>query len=214
VQPPPELPFDDEADLADPVVQSFLTRIPEARRLHAARGLTEAESWATLRDLPRQARLDRLLHGSPGLRKESWIELAFSGGIFELGRLQFAPHDGRLEIHIPEEGGPLEPAAVDASLARARKLFRDHAEARCRSWLLDPQLLGLLPADSNIVSFQRRFEPTGESHLGDDDVLEFVFHTLARDLDRLPRGTTLERVLGDHLRGGGHLYTTTGTLAL
>jgi len=214
VEAPPELPFDDEADLADPVVQSFLARIPEARRLHAARGLTDEESWATLRDLPRHARLDRLLHGTAGLRKESWVELAFSDGIFELGRLQFAPRDGLLEIHIPEEGGPLAPASVDASLARARELFPDHAEARCRSWLLDPQLLELLPSESNIVSFQRRFELTGEGRLGDADVLEFVFHTLAGDLDRLPRGTMLERVLGDHLRGGGHLYSTTGTLAL
>jgi hypothetical protein len=214
VQAPLELPFDDEADLADPVVQSFLARIPEARRLHAARGLTHAESWATLRDLPRHARLDRLLHGTPGLRRESWVELAFSGGIFELGRLQFAPRDGQLEIHIPEEGGPLAPAAVDASLARARELFPDHAETRCRSWLLDPQLLELLPFDSNIVRFQSRFGLTGEAHAGDADVLEFVFHTLDPDLERLPRTTTLERVLGDHLRGGGHLFTTTGTLAL
>jgi hypothetical protein len=45
-------------------------------------------------------------------------------------------------------------------------------------------------------------------------VLEFVFHTLEPDLDALPRETTLERSLGDHLRGGGHLRTGTGTLAL
>jgi hypothetical protein len=202
VQPPPEPPFDDVSDLADPVVRSFLARIPEARRLHAERGL------------PRHARLDRVLHGTPGLRKESWVELAFSGGIFQLGRLQLAPRDGWLEIHIPEEGGALAPPAVDASLARAAELFPGYAEARCRSWLLDPQLLGLLPSDSNIVSFQSRFELTSERHPGDADVLEFVFHTLERDLDRLPRRTTLERQLADHLLAGGRLYTTTGTLAL
>ena len=118
-----ELRFDDDADRDDPVVQTFLARIPEARRLHAARGLTEEESWQTLRDLPRHARLDRLLHGTPGLRKEWWVELAFSGRLFQVGRLQFEPRDGYLAVHIPEEGGPLTPAAVDASLARARELF-------------------------------------------------------------------------------------------
>jgi hypothetical protein len=214
VQPPPELSFDDQADVVDPVVQSFLVRIPEARRLHAARGLTDEESWRTLRDLPRHARLDRLLHGTPGLRKEWWVELAFSGRIFELGRLQLEPRAGYLAIHIPEEGGPLTPAAVDASLARARELFPEHAEARCTSWLLDPQLLELLPPGSNIVAFQRRFAPTGETRLGDAEVLEFVFHTLEPNLDRLPRETALQRAVGDHLRGGGHLCTTTGTLAL
>jgi hypothetical protein len=214
VQPPPDLSFDDEADVVDPVVQSFLARIPEARRLHAARRLTDEESWRTLRDLPRHARLDRLLHGTPGLRKEWWVELAFSGRIFELGRLQLEPRDGYLAIHIPEEGGPLTPAAVDASLARARELFPEHAEARCTSWLLDPQLFELLPPGSNIVAFQRRFARTGETRLGDPEVLEFVFHTLEPNLDRLPRETALQRAVGDHLRGGGHLYTTTGTLAL
>jgi GNAT-like C-terminal domain/N-acyltransferase N-terminal domain len=214
VEPPAELSFDDEVDVADPVVQLFLARIPEARRLHADLGLTDEESWRTLRDLPRHARLDRILHEEPGLRKEWWVELAFSGKICELGRLQFELRDGYLAIHIPEEGGPLAPAAVDASLARARELFPHSAEARCSSWLLDPQLRELLPSGSNIVAFQLRFEPTGESRPGDADVLEFVFHTLEPDLDALPRETTLERLLGDHLRGGGHLRTDTGTLAL
>lgn len=214
VQPPPELLFDDEADVADPVVQSFLARIPEARLLHGELGLTDEESWQTLRDLPRHARLDRILHGSPGLRKAWWVELAYSGRVAQLGRLQFEPRDGYLAIHIPEEGGPLAPAAADASLGRARELFPDHTEARCTSWLLDRQLRELLPAGSNIVAFQRRFEPTEKTLPGDADVLEFVFHTLDPDPDALPRETTLQRALGDHLRAGGHLFTATGTLAL
>ena len=209
-----ELRFDDDADRDDPAVQAFLARIPEARRLHAELGLTEEESWQTLRDLPRHARLDRILHGSPGLRKAWWVELAFSGSLAQLGRLQFEPRDGYLAIHIPEEGGPLTPAAVDASLVRARELFPDYVEARCTSWLLDPHLRELLPPGSNIVAFQQRFEPTGETQPGDSDVLEFAFHTLQPRLDGLPRETTLQRALGDHLRSGGHLRTVTGTLAL
>jgi hypothetical protein len=208
-----QLHFADDADREDPAVQSFLARIPEARQLHAARGLTEEESWATLRDLPRHAHLDRLLHGTPGLRKDWWVELAFSGRLFELGRLQFEPRAGFLAIHVPEEGGPLAPAAVDASLARARELFPDYPEARCSSWLLDPQLVTLLPADSNIVSFQRRFEFVANEEV-ERRVLEFVFHTLGADLGSLPRETTLQRAVLDHLGSGGHLYTVVGTLAL
>jgi hypothetical protein len=208
-----ELRFDDDADRDDPLVRTFLARIPEARRLHAARGLTDEESWETLQDLPRHAHLDRLLHGTPGLRKGWWVELAFSGRLFQLGRLQFEPRDGFLAVHIPEEGGQLRPAAVDASLARAREVFPDHAEARCSSWLLDPQLAMLLPAGSNIVAFQGRFEPVADEGV-DPRVLEFVFHTLDPDLARLPRETTLQRTIVDHLRGGGRLHRVTGTLAL
>ena len=207
-----ELRFDDGAD-RDPVVQPFLARIPQARRLHAGRGLTDEESWDTLQDLPRHAHLDRLLHGTPGLRKKWWVELAFSGRLFQLGRLQFEPRDGFLAIHIPEEGGPLAPAAVDASLVRAREIFPEHTDARCSSWLLDPQLATLLPAGSNIVSFQRRFEPDADEGV-EPRVLEFVFHTLDPDLGPLPRDTTLQRAIVDHLRGGGHLHSVTGTLAL
>lgn len=214
VEPPPELSFDDEVDLADPVVQSFLARIPEARRLHADLGLGDGESWGTLRDLPRHARLDRILHGTPGLRKDWWVELAFSGKLVQLGRLQFEPRRTCLNIHIPEEGGPLAPDAVDASLVRAKELFPAYAQACCTSWLLDPQLAEWLPPTSNVVQFQRRFTPTGETGPDDDRVLEFVFHTLDGDLERLPQRTTLERALVRHWRNGGHLYYVAGRLDL
>jgi hypothetical protein len=195
-------------------VQPFLARVDEARRLHAARGLTEQESWQTLQDLPRHAHLDRLLHGTPGLRTGWWVELAFSGRLFQLGRLQYEPRDGRLNLHVPEDGGPLRPQAVDASLARAREVFPEHREARITSWLLDPQLRTYLPADSNIVRFQRRFEPVADVGVDDAKVLEFVFHTLDPDLERLPRETALQRAIVDHLRGGGHWISVTGTLEL
>jgi hypothetical protein len=209
-----ELDFHDDADREDPVVQAFLERIPRARALHAARGLTEEESWATLQDLPRHAHLDRLLHGMPGLRKDWWVELAYSGRLFQLGRLQYEPRDGFLSLHVPEEGGPLSPKAVDASLERAREVFPEHAEARITSWLLDPQLGEYLSPASNILRFQRRFQVVGDTGVEDARVIEFVFHTLAADLDRLPRETTLQRAVVDHLSRGGHWLSVVGRLDL
>lgn len=209
-----KLCFHDPADRAHPSVAPFLARVDEARALHASRGLTDEESWQTLQDLPRHAHLDRLVYGTPGLRTGWWVELAFSGRLFQLGRLQFEPRDGFLSVHIPEEGGPLTPAACDASFARAREVFPDAREARCRSWLLDPQLAELLPATSNIVAFQRRFELLDEGENEDDRVLEFVFHALAPDLDQLPQETTLQRAIVGHLRAGGHFAGPTGTLEL
>lgn len=209
-----QLRFRDDADRAHPSVQRFLARIPEARALHAARGLTDEESWETLQDLPRHAYLDRLLHGTPGLRKDWWVELAFSGRLFQLGRLQYEPRDGYLNLHVPEEGGPLTPASVDASLARAREVFPEQHEARITTWLLDPQLPALLGGDSNIVRFARRFELVGDTGVDDDGVVEFVFHTLAADLDELPQATRLQRAVVAHLRTGGHFRSTVGRLDL
>jgi hypothetical protein len=209
-----ELRFRDAADRDHPSVQAFLARIPEAQALHAARGLTDEESWETLQDLPRHAHLDRLLHGTPGLRKDWWVELAFSGRLFQLGRLQYEPRDGYLNVHVPEEGGPLAPAAVDASLARAREVFPEHREARITSWLLDPQLGRLLGDDSNIVRFARRFEVIGDAGIEDDRVLEFVFHRLDAELDALPQETRLQRAVVTHLGSGGHVVSTVGRLDL
>ena len=208
-----ELRFQDTADRDDPVVQGFLARIPEAQELHRGRGLTDEESWETLQDLPRHAHLDRLLHGSPGLRKDWWVELAFSGRLFQLGRLQYEPSDGYLNLHVPEEGGPLIPAAVDASLARAREVFPEYREARITTWLLDPQLAGPLGDDSNIVRFARRFEVIRDE--GEEErVLEFVFHSLDADLDALPQDTGLQRAIVGLMRSGGRLRTTVGRLDL
>ena len=209
-----ELRFRDAADRDHPSVQPFLARVPAARALHAARGLTDAESWETLQDLPRHAHLDRLLHGTPGLRKGWWVELAFSGRLFQLGRLQYEPRDGYLNLHVPEEGGPLTPERVDASLARAREVFPEHTEARIESWLLDPQLAALLGEDANIVRFARRFELLADEGVDDEHVVEFVFHTLDPDLDALPQATRLQRAIVSHIRSGGHFHSTLGRLAL
>ena len=85
-----------------------------------------------------------------------------------------------IDTHIPE-AGPLTPAAVDESFARAEALFARHfadhpaTELHCRSWLLDPYLAEVLPADSNLVRFQRRWELYGEPEPGDHDAVFFVF---------------------------------------
>ena len=185
-------------------------RLPEVRAKHAALGLTEDESAATLRDVFRAHEV----RGEEPFADLEWIDVVFSGRLAELGRLQFEDHgEGVLDVHIPETG-PLTPALCDASFARARELFSAHHTAICHSWLLDPQLADVLPPTSNIVRFQRRFELTGESDDGNEDVLRFVFHTSSPDLDRLRPRTTLERALVEHMRAGRSWRTPTGVTSL
>jgi hypothetical protein len=138
----------------------------------------------------------------------------WSGRLAELGRLQFESRaNGVLAVHIPESG-PLTPAACDASFRRAREVFPERHVASCHSWLLDPQLADVLPADSNIVRFQHRFELTDEGGDGNADVLRFVFHTSDPALDKLVPTTTLERALVEHMREGGQWRTPTGVTSL
>jgi GNAT-like C-terminal domain len=186
-------------------------RIPEVRARHEALGLTDDESWATLRDVFRAHEV----RGEEPFSDEEWIDVVFSGRLAELGRLQFEDEgDGLLEVHIPETGQPLDPAACDASFARAREVFPRHHTARYTSWLLDPQLADVLLDTSNIVRFQRRFELQTEGEDGNEDVLRFVFHTADADLARLSPRTTLERALVEHMRAGRSWRVPTGVTSL
>lgn len=205
-----ELRFED-----DPLAQSFVARIPGLQARHRALGLSDEESRATIQALPRHVALHRQCGGEPGGWWVEWIEMIWNGRLAELGRLQFEDRgDGVLDVHIPETGIPLDPASCDASFARAREVYPDHHTARCTSWLLDPQLAEALPLSSNIVRFQRRFELRAEGREANDDVLRFVFHTYAPDLDRLTPRTTLERALLERMRAGGTWRAATGVTSL
>src|SRR5207302_9470127 len=132
----------------------------------------------------------------------------------ELGRLQFEDRgDGVLDVHVPETG-PLDPLACDMSFSRAREIFPGHHTAACTSWLLDPALADELPADSNIVQFQSRFDLDDEGEPANGDILRFVFHTYDTDLDKLEPTTTLERSLVARMRAGEHWRAPRGVTSL
>ena len=214
-------------------VYVYLAALADVRRFHLQRGIPDDISWATLSDLGRNLKRDRLLLGDGGLRTSGWLTLHFRGSIYQLGRLQFnrvnirAAHvadafregEPTLGIHIPESG-PLTPEACDDSLAQARPFFSRHFPetptrlAICTSWLLDPQLAEYLAPDSNIVRFGRRFTLVGDGYDGDADVLRFVFHRIAPRIDDLPQRTTLERAIVAHLRAGKHWRNRTGWVEL
>src|SRR3989475_7741632 len=107
-------------------VYVYLAALADVRRFHLQRGIPDDISWATLSDLGRNLKRDRLLLGDGGLRTSGWLTLHFRGSIYQIGRLQFNLRDatrGRvgdspgagepaLDIHIPESG-PLAPEACD-----------------------------------------------------------------------------------------------------
>jgi hypothetical protein len=214
-------------------VYVYLAALTDVRRFHRERRVPDEISWATLADLGRNLKRDRLLLGDGGLRTSGWLTLHFRGALYQLGRLQFnrmyvrAAHvadafregEPALGVHIPESG-PLTPEACDDSFAEAPQFFARHFPetpthlAICTSWLLDPQLADYLAPDSNVIRFQRRFSLVGEGYDGDADVLRFVFHRIAPNIDDLPQGTTLERAIVAHLRAGKHWRDRTGWLEL
>lgn len=191
-------------------LHAYLAVLPQVREWHAKQWIPEEISRATLAQLGSRVR-------QGGVISHHWFTRHFRGSLYRLGRLQFDRAEPALEVHIPGDG-PLTPAACDESFAAARPFFAEHFpdehydRATCSSWLLDPQLADYLPADSNILRFQRRFTLLSQGEPGDDEIVEFIF-----DLppgSTLPRRTTLQRAIADHLAAGNHWYHVLGSVEL
>ena len=200
---------------------------------HVEHGVDPSITAATLADVGRHFRLHRQTHDVFGLETGWFLSWHLAGSLYQLGRLQFAlrpPAAGEtlppgepqwlLDIHIPQTG-PLLPTSVDAALRQAVEFFGSHFPDRpvrtalCSSWLLDPYLLEHLPPDANISRFQSRFEPYRESRPAQGDAIYFVFRTRSlADLDRLPRETSLQRLVLDRIADGGTWRSYRGYLAL
>ncbi|GAA3511798.1 acyltransferase domain-containing protein [Actinocatenispora rupis] len=208
----------------------FLAASPALVAYHEGHGVPADITADTFADLGSKAALHRRTHGTGGLDKQAWFTLHFRGLLYALGRLQFnvdtardraggpPPETPTLDAHIPESG-PMTPAACDASFAAAPGFFLRHFGTRydvaaCTSWLMDDQLTEYLPAESNIVRFQRRFRLAPGGYEGDRNIIEFVFRRIDPDLDDLPQDTSLQRAVVSHLRAGRHWQVRTGWVDL
>ncbi|WEO98064.1 acyltransferase domain-containing protein [Streptomyces sp. FXJ1.172] len=214
-------------------VYVFVAAVPRTLDRYRERGIPPEISRRTLADLGRHMAAHRRRHGATGLRTGRWLVRHFRGELFQLGRLQFerarlgqrsapvlaaagvdaVPGTPCLNLHIPDFHGPLTPSACDRSLTWAREFFARYfpeerpVAALCHSWLLDPQLRRYLPADSNIIRFQDRFRTAREdTEPADTEPVQFVFGNPDLPVAELPRRTSVERAVGDHLRTGGHWY--------
>jgi GNAT-like C-terminal domain/N-acyltransferase N-terminal domain len=210
-------------------VHVFLGALPAVQQYHRARGISDRVSRRSLMDLGRNLTVHRMRYGARGLDNPDWFAVHFSGGVYDLGRLQFqrsrldeamaaslqanglvlTTGDPVLEVHIPEFWGPLKPEASQRSFERARDFFPRHFPeerydiAVCHSWLLDDQLQEYLPERSNIVQFQRRFNLVGGTD-NDSAIARFVFGQVGSPISEMPRQTRLEQAIVAHLEAGRH----------
>jgi hypothetical protein len=208
-------------------VWAYLALLPAVQGHHRERGIPDDISRATLSlAVNLQMHRDLTGHNGLGLAHQWGPPIRLRGAFYRLGRLDYnraelsfsnGPGAFALSVHIPPLG-PLDPAIVSASLKAAREFFPRHYPEEpiefftCHSWLLDPQLAEYLPADSNILAFQRRFKlvrttPEREPPTGDAAILRFVFgrrDTGEDGLDSLPQDTRLQRAFVAHRRSGRH----------
>lgn len=217
-------------------IHVFAAATPALKQYHQRLGVDPAITRATLADIGRHMRVHEKRHGGSGLAGPYWLMLHFRGMLYQLGRLQFElqampgwlqnaliathqPYDASspiLSLHIPDFSGPMTPDACDESITQAADFFsriipdKKITRATCESWLLDPQLADYLPHQSNIILFQRRFN-LGSALIEDSfKALRFVFGAVPENIDQLPRLTSLQRAMIDHLRTGRRWYIRQG----
>ncbi|GAB3649945.1 hypothetical protein GCM10028833_18450 [Glycomyces tarimensis] len=208
-----------------------LAAVPLMLEFHRERGVDEALSRLVLADVGEKLRLNRRLHGRPGLDVAFWFTAHVRGTIYQLGRLQFCMEGTtampRMGLHIRGEGGPLTPEAVRDSVEQALEFFPAAFPEQfppdrsmtfmCSSWLLDPQLRDWLPERSNILKFGALFDLVGPPNYanagGHDDIWRFVFaRTPDVPLEELPTDNTLQQSVMAGLKAGVEFQTRLGGL--
>ncbi len=123
--------------------------------------------------------------------------------------------DPVLGIHIPA-GAPLTPASCGDALRAAAVFFPEYfpeyaARAfTCATWLFDPQLADYLPPESNLVQFQRQFYRYPVPGANDRQIMERVCGRVYERPADMPRATSLQRIVADHMIAGGRWYLTGG----
>lgn len=125
--------------------------------------------------------------------------------------------DSVLSLHIPSKTSFTEKD-IDETLEEAKCFIKqyfpdfDYKAIVCYSWLMDPQLEGLLGDESNIVKFGKRFNRIGAKSAG-RGVFYFIFNqplNTEPPITILPERTRLERALKEHYMNNKAIYEMHG----
>lgn len=148
-----------------------------------------------------------------------WTYRQVSMELFRIGELeyQFGTLEGEnvIGLHIPSDAD-LSEGAVHDSLEQAEHFFRtfypgyQYEKYTCDSWLMSPVLKTLLPEDSHIISFQKRFDIIQV----DDKNKEYVEWLFQVPEDtacqEFPEVTSLQKKAKELLLGGGRIGSAYG----
>ena len=184
---------------------------------YRAKGIPQEIFFATMAFLTRFLAADSRRRGAPAFGWGWWFPRQLAMREFRLGALEYEMDGEEIAVHIPADAD-LRAPSVSASLTAARAFFGTYypaetAQARmtCDSWMLSPALPSLLPPQSNIAAFARRFRVvTWERE--STAFLEWIYPDPACPAERLPQTTSLQRAVRRHLHAGGKIGWAKGVL--
>ena len=131
----------------------------------------------------------------------------------------FRPGDAGLNIHIPKKTDFSEEN-ITLALEGAKKIaaegFKEYSPKvfLCSSWLLSPQLDGMLKPGSRILGFAERFVRFPRKS-GGKSVFSFVFpQNFKGTYEQLPEDTSLMRALKQWYLDGKFIYDYSGVIPM
>ena len=202
------------------ILACMLRASVDAYDIYKEKGISDEIYFATMKCYTRFINETYKMTGRLYFDRYWWTARQAGCHLFRIGELEYEMKhlDDKtvIGIHIPSDAD-FSPPAVDKSLADAKSFFTEHypelanAEYRCHSWLLDSQLKDMLNDNSNIISFQKRFEIFDEGE-ADTGFIEWLFNTNSTDFVTLPENTSLQRNIKKHLLSGGVIRNAYGRL--
>ncbi len=150
-----------------------------------------------------------------------WTYRQLSMVVFRIKELEYefknVDGDRFIKIHIPSDA-KFDKENVDISIKEAKKFinnyFKDFRNCRfiCNSWLLSLKLRELLNVDSNILSFQNRFEIVKQD-VEAKDFIQWLFQTsINTDISLLKENTSLQKKVKNLLLQGENIGSGEGVL--
>lgn len=195
-------------------------------REYEKRRIPERVFWDTFRDLALWCSDCFEKTGEYGIREHGWFVRHMELTIFRLGRLEFERMPSEWEIQCEDAvlsaGEPLisihipagEPLLKEACIQSVRQAFdfwgREYLYV-CHSWLLGPELPGLLGENSRIRGFRELFDLL-EADYQERQAEERIFSRLEADPRNYPGETSLQRNARAYLASSGRLGCGLGLL--
>ena len=180
----------------------------KTREIYQNRHISEEIYIETMKCFTRFVREHHESYDRYGFDRDFWTVRQLSAVLFRIGELEYETVGDTVHLHIPSDA-VLEKPRLRQSWEAARAMLGDR-EMVCHSWLLSPDLPGLLEADSRILTFQGNF--TVHSPEPDGSFRQWVFKDPGCPDSRLPENTRLQRKLKAFVLAGNTFHAARGTL--
>ncbi len=206
---------DPEDALGFATLREHLQRACQAWEVYQQKGIGEDIYLETMGAFSRFVREHQVSFGRYGFDRGFWTTRQTGCVLFRIGVLEYELREQDVSLHIPSDAC-LTQEELGNSLEKAKRFlgrfFPEYADMpmTCHSWLLSPDLPGLLGPGSRILTFQSGFHITP----AEDDGNFRLWAFRRRDLsdEELPEDTTLQRRLKAFLLAGNRFHSGRGVL--